>query len=117
MRSWRSLYEMLWFPITVLYFAVFLLGFGNLLSNEAYVAIIDVNNEFVLLMADCMVRIGTFLIAQFPLLFLLRLSARKAGSATTMISALSGYIAFLVITMYFGRQDLPASAYSSILGL
>ena len=117
MRSWRSLYEMLWFPITVLYFAVFLLGLGNLLSNEAYVAIIDVNNEFILLIADCMVRIGTFLIAQFPLLFLIRLSARKAGSATTMISAVSGYIAFLVVTMYFGRQDLPASAYSSILGL
>jgi phosphotransferase system glucose/maltose/N-acetylglucosamine-specific IIC component len=108
---------MLWFPITVLYFAVFLLGLGNLLSNEAYVAIIDVNNEFILLIADCMVRIGTFLIAQFPLLFLIRLSARKAGSATTMISAVSGYIAFLVVTMYFGRQDLPASAYSSILGL
>ena len=117
MRSWRSLYEMLWFPITVLYFAVFMLGLGNLLSNDAYMAIIDVNNEFVLLTADCLIRTGTFMIAQFPLLFLLRLSARKAGSGTTMISALSGYIAFLVVSMYFGRQDLPASAYSSILGL
>ena len=117
MRTWRSLYEMLWFPITVLYFAVFLLGFGNILSNDAYSAIIDVNNEFVLLAAECMIRIGTFMIANFPLLFLIRLSARKSGSATTMISAISGYIAFLVVSMYFGRQDLPASAYSSILGL
>ncbi|MBO7703817.1 MAG: hypothetical protein J6S26_05165 [Solobacterium sp.] len=117
MRSWRSLYEMLWFPITVLYFATFILGLGNILTNEAYSAFINISSEFVILGANCLIRIGTFLIAQFPLLFLIRLSARKSGSATTMISAVSGYIAFLVVTMYFGRQDLPASAYSSILGL
>lgn len=117
MRSWRSLYEMLWFPITVLYFATFMLGLGNILTNEVYSTFVDINNEFVLLGANCLIRIGTFLIAQFPLLFLIRLSARKSGSATTMMSAIAGYVSFLVVTMYFCRQDLPASAYSSILGL
>ena len=117
MRSWRSLYEMLWFPITVLYFAMFILGLGTIITNEAYSGFIDINSEFLQLGANCLIRIGTFLIAQFPLLFLIRLSARKSGSATTMISAVSGYIAFLVVTMYFGKHDLPASAYSSILGL
>ncbi|MBQ9326957.1 MAG: hypothetical protein IJ225_00280 [Solobacterium sp.] len=117
MRNWRSLYEMLLFPISVLYFAVFLLGLGNIISNDAYSFLINIDNEFVLLLADCMIRVGTFLLAQFPLLFLIRLTARKAGSATTIMSAVAGYVTFLVVTMYFGRQDLPATAYSSILGL
>ncbi|MBR4457254.1 MAG: hypothetical protein IKS32_13705 [Solobacterium sp.] len=117
MRNYRSLYEILLFPISVLYFAVFLLGAGNLITNEAYSYLININSDFLHLVADCMIRVATFLIANFPLLFLIRLSARKAGSATTMISALTGYISYLVITMYFSKQDLPASAYSSILGL
>ena len=117
MRNYRSLYEMLLFPISVLYFATFLLGLGNIITNETFSYIISIDNDFVELAADCMSRIGSFLIVQFPLIFLFRLSARKAGSATTMISALSGYVAYLVVTMYFGNPDLPASAYSSILGL
>ncbi len=117
MRNYRSLYEMLLFPISVLYFATFLLGLGNIITNETFSYIINIDNDFVELAADCMSRIGSFLIVQFPLIFLFRLSARKAGSATTMISALSGYVAYLVVTMYFGNPDLPASAYSSILGL
>lgn len=117
MRSYRSLYEMLLFPISVLYFATFLLGIGNIITNETFSYFINIDNDFVRLAAECMIRIGTFLIAQFPLLFLFRLTARKAGSATTILSAFSGYVAYLVITMYFSNQDLPASAYSSILGL
>ena len=117
MRNYRSLYEMLLFPISVLYFATFLLGLGNIITNETFSYIINIDNDFVQLAAECMSRIGTFLLVQFPLIFLIRLSARKAGSATTMISAISGYVAYLVITMYFGNPDLPASAYSSILGL
>ena len=117
MRNYRSLYEMLLFPISVLYFATFLLGLGNIITNETFSYIINIDNDFVQLAAECMSRIGNFLLVQFPLIFLIRLSARKAGSATTMISAISGYVAYLVITMYFGNPDLPASAYSSILGL
>ena len=117
MRNYRSLYEILLFPISVLYFAVFLLGLGNIITNETFSYIINIDNDFILLAAECMTRIGSFLIMQFPLIFLFRLAARKAGSATTMISALSGYVAYLIITMYFGSPDLPASAYSSILGL
>ncbi len=117
MRNWHSLYEILVFPINVLYFATFMLGLGNLITNEAFSAFISIDSDFVILLADCLLRTGTFLIAQFPFLFLIRLVARKSGSATTMLSAVCGYITYLVVTMYFCRQDLPSTAYSSILGL
>ncbi|MBR2793276.1 MAG: hypothetical protein IKE16_01415 [Solobacterium sp.] len=117
MRNWHSLYEILTFPITVLFFAVFMLGLGNLITNEAYAAFIHFDNDFVVLLANCLMRTGTFLITNFPFLFLVRLVARKSGSATTMTSAVCGYVSYLVVTMYFSRQDLPSTAYSSILGL
>ena len=87
MRNWHSLYEILTFPITVLFFAVFMLGLGNLITNEAYAAFIHFDNDFVVLLANCLMRTGTFLITNFPFLFLVRLVARKSGSATTMTSA------------------------------
>ena len=62
MRNYRSLYEMLLFPISVLYFATFLLGLGNIITNETFSYIINIDNDFVELAADCMSRIGSFLI-------------------------------------------------------
>lgn len=117
MRYWRSLYEILAFPIEVLLFAFAILGIGNLLTNEAFSFIINIDNEFVLLLAECMVRVGSFLIVQFPFLFLLRLVTRKAGSATTILSSVAGYVTYLVVTMAFASTDFSSTAYSSILGI
>ena len=47
MRNYRSLYEMLLFPISVLYFATFLLGLGNIITNETFSYIINIDNDFV----------------------------------------------------------------------
>ncbi|MBR2595818.1 MAG: hypothetical protein IKE06_05790, partial [Solobacterium sp.] len=117
MRNWHSLYEVLQFPIGVLFAAMFLLGLGNLLSNPAFSSLISVHNTIILALAEAMIRIGSFLVTNYPLLFLIRLVTRKAGSATSIISALSGYVTYLVMTMCFAPGSLPSTAYSSILGL
>ena len=116
MRQWHSLYDILQFPIGVMYVAMFLLGLGNLLTNPFF-TFINIHSQVILLLAEAMIRIGSFLIVNFPLLFLIRLVSRKAGSATSIISAISGYVGFLVMTMCFARQGLPNIAFSSILGL
>ena len=117
MRGWHSLYEILKFPIRVLMFATFILGVGNILTNSAFSAFINIDNEIILLSAEAMMRLGTVILVNFPLIFLIRLVTRRGGSATTIISAFLGYMSYLIITMYFVRSDLPATAYSSILGL
>ena len=117
MQNWHSLYEILQFPIRVILFAVFLLGTGNLLVNDAFSMFISVDNQIVLLLAQAMIRLGTMVIVNYPLIFLIRLVTRRAGSATAIISAFLGYLSYLIMTMYFARTDLPSTAYSSILGI
>ena len=72
MRNWHSLYEILYFPICVMLAAQFLLGLGNLLTNEVFGAFIQIDNEFITLLAQTGMRLGTFLLVNFPLLFLIR---------------------------------------------
>ena len=110
MRNWHSLYEILTFPIGVIMLAVFLMGTGNLLTNPAYSMFINIQSDAVLLTAEALVRVGSFLIVNFPLIFLIRLVTRRSGSATSIISAVSGYVTYLAFTMYFTRKDLPTTA-------
>ncbi len=119
MRNWHSLYEILFFPIGVLFFAIALLGIGNLLVNPAFSTFYTVRSDIVIILAEAMMRIGTFLVVNFPLLFLVRIVTRKAGSATSVTSALTGYVTYLVMTMYMssGNTSLPSTSFSSILGL
>lgn len=117
MKYWHSLYEILTFPIGVLIFAIFLLGASNLVTNPAFSYMIQIDNEYVSLLADSLLRIGQFIVVNFPLIFLIRLVTRRAGSATTIISAFAGYVAFVTFTMFFTRTDLPSTAYSTILGI
>lgn len=117
MRSWHSLYEIFQFPIGVIIFALFLLGTGNILTNPTFASYITIHNDLFLRGGEALLRIGMFLIVNFPLYFLIRAVTKRSGSATTILSALSGYITYLVFTMYFARADLPTTAYSSTLGL
>ena len=114
MRNWHSLYEIFTFPIGILFFACAILGIGNLLTNSAFSAFYTINNEVVILLAEAMMKIGSFLIVNFPLIFLIRVVTRKAGSATSVLSAIAGYITYLVMTMYFssGNSSLPSTAYA-----
>lgn len=117
MRNWHSLYEILQFPIGLLYMAMFFIGTGNLISNQAFSTLFAVTNPLVLAFAEVFIRVGSFILINFPVIFLIRLVTRKSGSSTSILSAISGYIAYLSVTMCLASQDLPGDAFSSILGL
>lgn len=117
MRNWHSLFEIFLYPIRILILGFFLLGIGNILTNSVFATLFSVNGDFVVMFAGVCTRTGSFLVVNFPLFFMLRLVARKGGSAATVFSALAGYVTFLVVTMYAAPSTLSSSAYSSILGL
>ena len=54
MRNWHSLYEILTFPIGILFFAFALLGIGNLLTNSAYSVFFTIHNDLILVLAEAM---------------------------------------------------------------
>jgi len=117
MRNWHSFYEILKFPLEIIFFAVIIAGTGNLITNPAFGIADFINNDYIILLAEILQRTGQFLLVNFPLLFLIRLVARRGGSATTFISAITGYVGFLVATMFVADTSLPSTAFSSILGI
>ncbi len=117
MRNWRSLFEILKSPLEIIFVAVMLAGAGNLIGSPIFGLVTVFENDYVLAAGEILTRLGQFLLVHFPFLFLIRLSARRGGSATTFVSALCGYIGFLCATMLFADSTLPSSAFSSILGL
>ncbi len=117
MKNWRRLFEIVRFPIEVLFVAFILTGVGNVLTNNIFGIVYLIDNDYVKMIAEICMKSGQFVIVNFPLLFLIRLVARKNGSSVTIISALLGYIAFLATTMLVTRGDLTSTSYSSILGM
>jgi PTS system maltose and glucose-specific IIC component len=117
MRSWHSLFEVLKFPLEIIFLASMIMGLGNLLTNPAFGVAGLITQPAVAKTAEMLTQTGRFLIVNFPLLIMFRLSARKGGSGTTFISCFAGYLAFLMATAFFAKTTLPATAYSSILGI
>ena len=117
MSRWNSFYEILKYPLEVLFFAYAMIGVCNLITNPVFGISYLITNEYVQAVAELIIRAAQFIIVNFPFLFLIRLAARKGGSAASIISAVSGYITYLVATMYFASTELPSTSYSSIFGL
>ena len=115
--KWHSLFELLVFPIGILMVATVMVGLSNLMINPAFAMLYSIQNDLLIVIAEAVSRVGTFLIVNFPLIFLLRVVSKKKGSATTIVSAFAGYVTYAVFTMYFARSDLGSAVYSSILGL
>lgn len=117
MRNWHSLYDILTFPISLLFLGFGLLGVYNVLLNPAFSSLYVIHNAVIIMIGQACYRLGGFIVVNFPFIFLLRLVSRKGGSATTVLSATLGYFAFVIMTMYFSKQGLNATTYSSIFGL
>lgn len=117
MRNWHSLYEILKFPLQMVLLSVVLCGIGNLIVNPYYGLCLFVDNEALRMCGQVIQRAGTFMLVNYPLFFMISAVIKKGSSAITVISAIFGYVAFLVSTMFFAPSNLTQNAYSSTFGL
>lgn len=117
MKNWHAFFEILRFPLEILLIAVMIAGIGNLMVNPVFGFGVLTDNSYVEMIGNVLIKTGQFVIVNFPLLFLLRLVARRSGNTTTILSAGIGYVIFNAGTMLADDTNLPATAYSSILGL
>ena len=97
--------------------ALILCGIGNLIVNPSYGICTFVSHDVLKMTGQIIQRAGTFLISNFPLVFLINAVIKKGSSGITVISALFGYVSFLVTTMVLAPSNLTTNAYSSIFGL
>lgn len=117
MKRWHSFYEVLHLPLKMLFIATILLGIGNLLINPVFNPYWVITNQYVILFAEAITKIGSFLVINFPFFFFLRLVSRKSNGIVTILIGLFGYFTFVVFTIFFAGADLPQIAFSSIFGI
>lgn len=117
MRKWHSLYEIFKFPLQMTVFAILLCGIGSFMTNTTY-GFAALNDSQILITAGSVLqKAGSFIWVNFPVFFMINAVNKRGGSAITVISVLSGYVAFLVTTMLVAPGNLVTTAYSSVLGL
>ena len=56
MRNWHSLFEILKFPLEVVFLAMMIMGLGNLLTNPAFGIGAAINNDLVTRLVRCLYR-------------------------------------------------------------
>ncbi len=117
MKKWHALMEVLQIPIKMLFIAVLFLGIGNLVTNPVFNVYWVVQNEYILIVAEALMRLGSFLILYAPFLFFLRLVSRRTNGIITISIGLSGYFTFLVFSMFFADPSFTQTATSALFGL
>ena len=117
MKNWRSYYEILKFPLEILFIACVMTGIGHLMTDPYLGLSSYLPSAYLRAAGEMITTAGRFILVNFPAFFMIRLVTRRSGSGTTVLSALSGYVAFLCATIFFCRAELPSTAYSSILGI
>lgn len=94
-----------------------MLGIGELIVNDNFVLFYTISNQYILSLARLFILAGKFVIANFPLLVVLKLVSKKTHSSFTIIMGLAGYVIFLITTMLIAPEGLPATSFSSIFGI
>ena len=117
MRRFSSLYEILKFPLKVLLLAYVIMGLGMLIQTENFAVFYTINNSIILLLSEVMVRLGAFVVVNFPMLIMIKLVSRKVNSSVPIIMCIVGYAVYLIVTMIFASPSLPSSAFSNILNI
>ncbi|NLC97074.1 MAG: hypothetical protein GX675_05855 [Erysipelotrichaceae bacterium] len=117
MRLWRSFLEICQFPLKIIFLGVTIYGIGNTLISPTFSSLFVIKRDEIILLAELLNRLGSLIIINAPLIFLLRTVYRRVNGATTVMSGFIGYITYLVVTMLFASKNLPSSAFSAILGI
>ena len=117
MKSWNAFFEILKFPIGVLFFCMLIGGIGNMIINPALGIADAITNDTVILVGNIMYRAAQFTVVNFPLFMLIKLTSRRNGSAAAVLSAVAGYFCYCIGTLFFSSATLPSTTFSSILGI
>lgn len=117
MRRWHSFIDIFQFPLKLLFIACTMISISSLALNSNAAVYFQIKNNLILQLAFLIRSIGNFIVINFPFFVLVKMMARKGSQAVQNEVGILGYIVFLITTMYFSPQGLPANSYISLFGL
>ena len=117
MRKWQSYYDVLYFPLVLLFVASVLKGISGLILTPEFQMMFNIKNEWVILFAEMFRYTGYYLSQFFPFLFLLKVLSRKYEDSVPVFIGTVSYLLIVIATMFFSKANLPSFAYSPELGV
>lgn len=117
MRKWQSYYEVLYFPLIVLFVACVLKGASGLILSPSFMTYFGVDNQWIILLSEMFRYLGSYLIEFFPFLVLIKLLTKRYEASTPVFVGISSYVIFHVGTLFFADHTLPSSVFSPLLGI
>lgn len=111
------LYDNCNISIRVAFFGFVLVAFGFLIQNESVNIFYTFKNSFLLILGEGCLKLGTTIVANLPLIFMLNLVCKRANSGYPVVLAIVGYFAYLIATMIFAPTTLGATAYNTGSGI
>ena len=117
MRKWQSYYDVLYFPLVLLFVASVIKGISGLILNPNFQVMFHISNHWVILLAEMFRYIGYFLMNFFPFLLLIKILSKRYEDSVPVFIGVVSYILINISTMFLAKSNLPAAAYSSELGI
>ena len=117
MKKFNTLFELLKFPIKLLLIGYILFGIGTLLLGDNFSIFYNIENQIIVVILEIFIKIGSFIILNFPLLIIIKAVSRKTNSYVPILSSILGYALFLICTMIFTPSSMPAFAFDNILNI
>ncbi len=117
MTRFNSQLELLRFPLKILLMGFIMLGLGLLLQNDNFAIFYTITNPIILVITEFLIKIGSFIVSNFPLIVVIKLVSRRTNSYVPILMAITGYAVYLIATMMFASNALPEFAFSNILNI
>ncbi len=117
MKRWNSYIEIVKFPFIMLFIATFIMGVCGIILNPNNITVFTIENDIVILFAELFKYFGGFVVSNFSLLILIKILSKNFEGSVPVFIGVVAYILFNVTTMFLTSLDMPATAYTSVLGL
>lgn len=112
-----KIYDSCNIAIRISFFAFLMIAFGFLIQNESVNIFYTFKNSIILFLAEASLKLGSTIITNLPMIFMLNIVCKRANSAYPVCLALVGYFSYEIVTMLFSTNTLPALAYASTNGI
>lgn len=117
MKRIMKIYDSCKIAIRISFFGFLLVAIGFLIQNESVNIFYTFKNSFVLFISEASLRLGTTIIANLPMIFMLNIVCKRANSAYPVCLALIGYFSYMIVTMLLGSSTLASTAYATSNGI
>lgn len=112
-----KIYDSCKISIRIAFFGFLLIALGFLIQNESVNIFYTFRNSVILFIAEGSLRLGTTIITNLPMIFMLNIVCKKANSAFPVCLALIGYFSYLIVMMLFANTNLATTAYATTTGI